>query len=85
MTHVMAQCGHSENSKPVVPLAVIGQRFEPAAQIVRYIPWVRDYVEDSRGEFHDSQGVFESLVRGGGIDEICQRQLMDVAQSLEAP
>ena len=24
-------------------------------------------------------------MRGGGIDEICQRQLMDVAQSLEAP
>lgn len=42
-----------------------------------------DDVEHPGRKFHDAKGMLESTVRGAGIDEVGERQLMDVAQTLE--
>jgi hypothetical protein len=42
-------------------------------------------VEDSTREIHDSEAMLKALVRGCGIDQPRQRELVNVTESLKRP
>lgn len=49
------------------------------------IPFMSDDVEDAAREFHHAERMLEAAVRCSGVDEGCQRELVDVTKTLKGP
>jgi len=56
---------------------------DDVADLVGDLVGAGDYVVDAAGEVHHAEGVLEALVGGAGVDQVGERELVDVAQPLE--
>src|SRR5437763_11906199 len=74
VSEVVAERAHTYDTAPVLHL-LLG--FEELRHL-RMAPRLREDIEDPAGELHDAEAMFESAMRRTGIDEIRERQLVDV-------
>src|SRR4051812_31177199 len=63
------------------------ERFAVGEQIHGWmtVSFVCDDVEDTASQLHHAERVFESAMRGSGVYEVCQRELMNVPEALKRP
>ncbi len=82
MAGVVTQRGHPQHAAPVLMLgaAVLGDHI---AHGVAHLVGPGHHVEDPPGDLHHAERVLEALMRGAWVDQVRQRQLMDLAQTLE--
>jgi hypothetical protein len=59
---------------------LVGDHF--VYHFVLYVVWGGHNVVYPGCEFHDSQGVFESPMRGARVDQMRHAELIDMAESL---
>jgi hypothetical protein len=83
--HIVAKGSHSKYSPPVLQLVLLRNLNQRIANLIRHILWIRNYVEDPARQFHDTETMFEPLVRGCRINQVRQSQLVDVTKTLEWP
>lgn len=81
MPEVVKQRGQTNDLPPGHERFAVGKEIEVRVAVLL----VRDDVEDAAGQLHDAQGMFETAMRGAGINEVGQRQLMDVPEPLKWP
>lgn len=85
---VVTKCRHPHYRTPVTMLRIgrVGRRKDlletPGAPAVLR---VRQDVEDSAGEIHDSETMLEALVRGPRVDEPGEGELVNVTKPLKRP
>lgn len=77
----MTQRRHAKDASPVVEL--LARCSEAFPNLIGQVCASGDDVEHPGREFHDAERVLESTMRGARIDEVGERQLMDVPQTLE--
>lgn len=82
MPDVVTESGDPHGGAPVAVcfVAVLGDRL---ADGVGDLVGPGDDVVDPTGQVHDPERVLEAPVGGAGVNHVGERQLMDVAQSLE--
>src|SRR5208282_144253 len=85
MAYIMAQGRDSHHPPPVAKGVRITQVGQGVSELVLHVERTCDDVEDSAGQFHDSKGMLEALVRRRGVEQVRQSELMDVAQPLKRP
>ena len=82
VTEVVAESGHAENLAPVwKPRSVNDLRYR-LGYVGMHVLRIGDDVEDSAGQFHDSQRVLEPAMRCPWVYQIGRCQLVDVAKAL---
>ena len=77
----MAKRGDPQDPSPVVQLVRVVRH--DGTHLIGQVLLVGDDVEDPRRQLHHPEGVLEAAVRRAGVDEIAERELVDVPQPLE--
>lgn|GEM_PF-3678196 len=79
---VVTQGCHPDDRAPVVVIA-LSNGGDDVPDFVGDLVGSRDHVVDTAGELHDPERVLEALVRGAWVDQVGQRQLVDIPEALE--
>jgi alkanesulfonate monooxygenase SsuD/methylene tetrahydromethanopterin reductase-like flavin-dependent oxidoreductase (luciferase family) len=79
MPEIVKQCREPNHLPPCDQRFAVGEEVD----IGMATAFVCDDVEDTAGQFHDAEGMFEPAMRRSGIDERRQRELVNVPKALE--
>src|SRR5438876_880976 len=78
---VMTECRHPQHGPPVLALAAARRHY--FAYRVGEVLVAHDHVVDATRQLHHAERMLKAAVRSAGVDQVGQRQLMDVAKTLK--
>lgn len=83
MADVMAECCHPKDSAPVSKLFSIRELWQELTNGVGQVLILRHNIENPTGQFHHAKRVLKPAVGCAGIDQISQRELVNMPEALE--
>src|ERR1700709_1011506 len=83
MADVMAKCGHPKHSTPVPQLFSVQKLWKKLTNGVGQILILCDNIENPAGQLHYAKRVFEPAMGCAGINQISQRELVNISEALE--
>ena len=83
MTNVVAKSSHPQHATPVAQIIGVGERLQQLSYLIRHVVSIRDDIKNPTCELHNPKRMLKALVGRARIDEMSERELVDMAQPLE--